>query len=169
MHMSMHRIQSFHQFIRHHANSEVEIPHVGIGKYCLGNIANMEQTPLEFEFLTGGTYETTGASTVQVPSQASGLEKRQAATIFGDGVSRVKPLIVLRGKGTKLLKTEKSLWDKRVVVGFQDNACHDELTPMLDQPIESSQPSALMHCIFVQTTPKYGQYNVDLLMHGFDP
>jgi len=30
---------------------------------------------------------------------------------------------VLRGKGTKLLKTEKSLWDKR---DFQDNAWVDE-------------------------------------------
>jgi len=31
----------------------------------------MDQIPLEFEFLTGGTYETIGTTTVQVRSQAS--------------------------------------------------------------------------------------------------
>jgi len=87
----------------------------------LRNIVNMDQIPLEFEFLTGGTYETIGTTTVQVRSQAT-----IQATIFGDGVSRIKPLIVFRGKETRLLKSEKSLWDKRVVVDFQDNAWVDE-------------------------------------------
>jgi len=53
-----------------------------------------------------------GATTVQVRSQASALDKRQAtiqATTFADRISRVKPLIVVRGKGTKLLQTEKNL------------------------------------------------------------
>jgi len=47
-----------------------------------------------------------GATTVQVRSQASGLDKCQATiqvTIFADGISWIKPLIVFRGKGTKLL------------------------------------------------------------------
>jgi len=64
----------------------------------------MDQIPLEFEFLTGATYETIGTTTVQVRSQAT-----IQAMIFADGVSRIKPLIVFRGKGTKLLKTEKGL------------------------------------------------------------
>jgi len=84
----------------------------------------MDQILLEFEFLTGGTYEMKGATTVQVRSQASGLDKRHATSqvaIFADEISRIKPLIVFRGKGTKLLQTEKNLWDKRVVVDFQDN------------------------------------------------
>jgi len=38
----------------------------------------MDQIPLEFEFLTGGTYEMKGATTVQARSQASGLDKHQA-------------------------------------------------------------------------------------------
>jgi len=44
-----------------------------------------------------------------------------------------------------------------------------ELTPMLDQPIESLESSALMQCTFVRTTSKYGQHNVGLLILGFDP
>jgi len=86
---ALDRIQSFHQFIRYHANLNSDLgilaPSPGVGKYRLGNIANMDQIPLEFESLTGGTYEAIGTTTVQVCSQASGLDKRQAtiqATIF---------------------------------------------------------------------------------------
>jgi len=38
----------------------------GIGMHGFGNIANMNQIPLEFEFLIDGTYETKGTTTVQV-------------------------------------------------------------------------------------------------------
>ena len=118
-------LESNHFFIQYHARSKPSLivpPTDRIGIYRFGNIANMGQIPLEFEFLTTGTSETKRATTIQVRSQASGLDKRQAtvqAIIFRDGISR---LVVFRGKGTKLLATEKHKWDKRVVVDFQDNA-----------------------------------------------
>jgi len=63
------RIRSFYLFIRYHALNTIGTAFpstIGIGKYHLGNIANIDQIPLEFEFLTGGTYEIKGATTVQV-------------------------------------------------------------------------------------------------------
>jgi len=38
----------------------------------------MDQILTEFELVTGGAYEIKGATTVQVRSQASGLDKPQA-------------------------------------------------------------------------------------------
>lgn len=60
-----------------------------VGRWRLGNIANVDQTLLSFEFLEGRTYDTLGATTVYVQSQASGLDKRQASVqlcIFADGM-----------------------------------------------------------------------------------
>ena len=101
-----------------------------VDRFRLGNIANMDQVPLEFEFLNGSTYDTIGSKTVWGHSQGSGLDKRQAPvqlTIHADGVPRTKPLIVFRGKGTRITATEKKAWDKRVRVQFQPNAWVDEL------------------------------------------
>lgn len=89
----------------------------------------MDQIPLEFEFLSGSTYDTTGATTIWGRSEGSGLDKRQATvqlTIHADSLPRTKPLIVFRGKGTRITTTEKKVWDKRVVVQFQPNAWVDE-------------------------------------------
>ena len=110
-------IRSFHRHIRRQANQElytppnppeVEVPM--LGRFHLGNIANMDQIPLVFEFLSGSTYDTVGTKTVWGRSLGSGLDKRQAMiqlTIHADGVPRTKPLPVFRGKGTKISNTEK--------------------------------------------------------------
>lgn len=126
-------IENFHSYIRYHCSNGVPSPGIAqpgqVGRFRLSNIANMDQIPLEFEFLSGATYEVKGSKTVWVRSQGSGLGKRQAtiqAAIFGDGISRIKPLIIFRGKGTKLIKTERDMWDKRVAVDFQENAWVDE-------------------------------------------
>lgn len=47
-------------------------------------------------------------------------------TVFADGISRVKPLVVFRGKGLRISAMERALWDNRVHVVFQDNAWVDE-------------------------------------------
>ena len=58
---------------------------------------------------------------------ASGLDKRQV-TMFGDGVPRVKPLVIFRGKGLRITKAEKDKWDGRVHVRFQPAAwCNEEI------------------------------------------
>ena len=48
-------------------------------------------------------------------------------TVFADGVSRVRPLIVFRGQGKRLAKKEKDGWDPRVRVMFQVNAWSDQV------------------------------------------
>lgn len=122
-------IQSFHLFIRRQANAKLdsvppnppnfEVPMVS--RFCLGNIANMDQIPLEFEFLSGSTYDTTGNKTIWGRSQGSDLDKRQATvqlTIHADGIPRTKPLLIFHGKGTRITTSEKKAWDARVCVQF---------------------------------------------------
>jgi DDE superfamily endonuclease len=121
-------VRSFHRYIRSHAANG---PCMGpVGKWPLTKIANMDQTPLEFDiFAKGTTYETRGAKTVWVKTTASGLDKRQASvqlTVFADGRARIKPLIIFRGKGLRIPQAERHQWDRRVVVGFQENAWVNE-------------------------------------------
>ena len=69
------------------------------------HIANMDQTPLPFTFSDGETYADTGEHSVWVQGGTSGLGKRQCTaqlTVFADGVPRVKPLLIFRGKGKQL-------------------------------------------------------------------
>ena len=72
------------------------------GTFSLADIANMDQTPLPFVMDDGKTYNQTGSKEIWCASGSSGLEKRQCTvqlTIFADGVSRVRPLVIFRGKG----------------------------------------------------------------------
>jgi len=121
-------IRSFHHFIREQAVKGNSIG--SLGKWKLSSIANMDQTPIEFDMCAkGATYESRGAKTVWVKSSGSGLDKRQATvqlTVFVDGIRRVQPLIVFRGKGLRISQKERSSWDHRVTVRFQDNAWVDE-------------------------------------------
>ena len=68
------------------------------GTYKLGDIANMDQTPLSFVLDDGKTYDAKGSNEVWCSSGPSGVDKRQCTvqlTIFGDGVPRVKPTVIL--------------------------------------------------------------------------
>ena len=122
-------IQSFHQFIRKVAEpKEYEIDH-DIGRFKLGNIAHIDQTPMPFEVGTSITYNDIGARTVWVKSLGSGLDKRQAMvqlTVHADGVPQTPSMVVFRGKGLRITSKERNLWDKRVVVKFQENAWVNE-------------------------------------------
>ena len=91
-------------------------------------LANVDQTPLAFSFCQGPTYETTNSSTVWVRGAKSGLDKRQCTiqlTIFADGLPRVKPYIIFRGKGKRISFKEQLQYDKRATVRFQENAWCD--------------------------------------------
>ena len=48
-------------------------------------------------------------------------------TVFGDGVSRVRPTLIFRGAGKRIKPDERRSWDKRVNVYFQKNALCDEV------------------------------------------
>jgi hypothetical protein len=63
-------------------------------------IANIDQTPLSFEFNTGKTYAKIGSKTVWVKEQRSRWNKRQATlqlTLHADGLPYTKPLLMFRG------------------------------------------------------------------------
>ena len=89
-------------------------------------IANMDQTPLPFVVDDGRTYNQTGSKEILCASGSSGLEKRQCSvqlTIFAEGsVSRVRPLVIFRGKGLRIKAEKKRKWHKRMKVLFQKNA-----------------------------------------------
>ena len=101
-----------------------------IGPWNLSDIANMDQTSLEFCFNTkGATYETKGGKTGWTRTTGSGHEKRQCTvqlTVFADGEPRIKPLLIFKGTGKRIPDKEIKQYDPRVVVKFQDNAWCDE-------------------------------------------
>ena len=47
-------------------------------------------------------------------------------TVFADGVPRVCPLVIFRGKGLRITHKEQEAWDHRVQVAFQPNAWCDK-------------------------------------------
>jgi hypothetical protein len=122
------RITAFIQYIRQ--QTLLSSVKKDVGHFTLGNINNMDQIPIVFEWMDGKTLETTGAKSVTFYSQRSGFEKRQCTvqlTVSADGVMRVKPLCIFRGvSDSKLLKAERYLYDKDVVVTFQKKAWCDE-------------------------------------------
>ncbi len=122
-------IQQFHCQIRKLQIPSDESDGPREERFGLHQIANMDQTPLPFSFTSGPTYDTTNTSTVWVRGGASGLDKRQCTvqlTVFADGEPRVKPLLIFRGKGTRISFREQLQYDKRVVVKFQPNAWCDQ-------------------------------------------
>ena len=123
----MEAIRRFHQSIRRKARTEESSG--PLGRWTQRHIANVDQTPLPFTFTDGATYADTGEKTVWVRGGASGLDKRQCTvqlTLFADGETRVKPLVIFRGKGVRITFLEKLQYDRRVAVTFQENAWCDE-------------------------------------------
>ena len=95
------------------------------GNFQLGDIANMDQTPLPFVLDDGKRYDDARSKEVWSASAASALDKRQCTvqlTVFADGKQRVRPTIIFRGQGKRISKTERDDWDKRVCVMFQEKA-----------------------------------------------
>jgi hypothetical protein len=93
----------------------------------LSEIANMDQTPISFEFLDNKTYDTIGARTVFVKQTGSGWDRRQATLqilVHADGIQRCKPLLIFHGKNEDHrqkpkagnLRLEYRLYDSRVEV-----------------------------------------------------
>lgn len=100
-----------------------------LGQFTPSTIANVDQTPFPFTFNGGEGYDVTGTSTVWHHGGASGLEKQQCTvqlTIFANGVPRVKPLLIFRGKGLRIPQAERNAYERKVVVKFQENAWCDE-------------------------------------------
>ncbi|KAI5784099.1 hypothetical protein DFH27DRAFT_528641 [Peziza echinospora] len=119
-----------------------------LGRFSFSNIGNMDQIPLEFEFLSGATYASKGSTVVWIHGQGSGLDKRQATlqvTVFSETVNCVKPLLIFKGIGTQIIKREKYLWDPRVVVDFQENAWADEKQCSVDLESPNHCTESILH------------------------
>ena len=72
----------------------------------------MDQTPLSFVMDDGKTYNQTGLKKIWCTSGSSGLEKWQCTvqlTIFADGVSHIRPLVIFGGKGLHIRDEEKQV------------------------------------------------------------
>jgi hypothetical protein len=82
------------------------------GVFSDKDIANMDQTPLPFVLNDGKTYNSQGVKEVWTASAAPGMDKRQCTvqlTVFADGVPRVKPMLIFRGKGNRIPKSERRI------------------------------------------------------------
>jgi hypothetical protein len=107
---------------------------LAVGCFLLSNIVNTDQLPLPWEYLEGRTYGFKGAKTVWIAGKKSGWDKRQATiqlTVFADGISRVKPLIIFRGaasSSTAPRQKEEKQYDSRVVVKFNPKGYANEDT-----------------------------------------
>ena len=112
------KIRNFHLSIRRVAACKGNSSVGELGKFSLSTIANVDQTPLPFTFNKGQGYDKKGSKTIWHQGAQSGLEKRQCTvqlTIYADGVPRVKPLLIFRGKGLRITNAEKKDYDRRVL------------------------------------------------------
>lgn len=129
-------IQQFHRYLRRTATvkaTELKGVQEGIvGPWELRDIANMDQTPLQFCFNTkGASYAEKGEKSVSTRTTSGGHDKGQCTvqlTIFADGEPRIKPLLIFKGTEQRIPDREKMQHDPRVVVQFQENAwCNEEM------------------------------------------
>ena len=155
-------IQQYLQFIRRNSQPREGETIRDIGRYRLGHIYNMDQTPLPFEFLRGRTYDFKGKKTVWVRSLRSSWVKRQATlmiTACADGVLRLKPLIIFRGDdSSQSYDEERTCYDKRVRVIFNSKAysneevtldwIHQDLLPAITSDGDISDPRLLALDVF---------------------
>ena len=93
----------------------------------LSEIANMDQTPISFEFLDKRTYDTIGVRTVFLKQTGSGWDRRQATLqilVYADSIQKYKPLLIFHGMNEDHrqkpkagnLRREYKLYDSRVEV-----------------------------------------------------
>lgn len=101
-----------------------------VGRFRLGQICNMDETPIPFEYLNGRTYEMKGAKTVWAKQTRGGWDKGQATLIlyvFADGLPRIMPKLIFHATtGAQIRSNEKPLYDKRVTVKFNPTAYNNE-------------------------------------------
>lgn len=98
-----------------------------VGRFKLSEIANMDQTPIAFEFLSGKTYDFKGAKTIWIKEARSGWDRRQATLqlcVFADGKLRSRPLLIFHGaeSGDSRRRTEEKEYHKEVDVLFNPTA-----------------------------------------------
>ena len=97
-------------------------------------IANVDQTPLPFSFTGGPTYNDVGSKSVWVRAASSGLDKRQCTvqlTLFADGVSRVKPLVIFEGKVKRIPLADLARYGQGTFMSQHQEVTERESLPSL--------------------------------------
>ena len=100
------------------------------GNFKASDLVNMDQTPLPLVLDDGKTYDEKEED-VWVQSGQSSLDKSQATvqlTVFADGVDRVKPTVVFRGKGFWISAKKTKLWQVKVMDQEEKAWCDQEIT-----------------------------------------
>jgi len=95
-----------------------------VSRFLESNICNLDETPIPFEYLEGKTYDIKGEKTIWAKLSQNGWDKRQASLVlcvFADGIPRVPPMIIFRGKGERLGR-EREEYHPGVEVEFNDKA-----------------------------------------------
>jgi hypothetical protein len=98
-----------------------------VGRFKLSEIANMDQTPIAFEFLTAKTYDFKGSKTVWLKEARSGWDRRQATLqicVFADGIQRSRPLLIFHGAevGDSRRRVEEREYHQDVVTLYNPTA-----------------------------------------------
>ena len=104
-----------------------------VGRFKLSEIANMDQTPLAFDFMSARTYDKKRSKTVWQKIVRSGWDRRQATLqvcVYADGIQRCRPLIIFHGaeKGDSRRDQEKRKYHPEVEVLFNPTAWANEKT-----------------------------------------
>ena len=161
-------IDQYLQFIRRNSQLRQGEQVLDIGRYRLGHIYHMYQTPLSFEFLRGRTCEFKGKKSGWVRSLRSSWAQRQATlmiTACADGVIHMKPFLIFRGdNNSQCYNDEWSRYEKRVRVVFNSETysneevtlewIHQDLLPAVTADGDISDPRLLSLDVFAgQKTP----------------
>jgi hypothetical protein len=98
-----------------------------VGRFKLSKIANMDQTPIVFDFLFSRTYDFKGSKTVRIKEQRSGWNCRQATLqvcVYADSIQCCHPLLIFHSDplGDSRCRVEEKLYDKGVAVAFNKTA-----------------------------------------------
>jgi len=95
-----------------------------VSRFLESNICNLDETPIPYEYLEGKTYDVKGEKTIWAKQSQNGWDKRQASLVlcvFADGVPRVPPMVIFRGKGERLGQ-EREQYHPGVEVEFNAKA-----------------------------------------------
>ena len=99
------------------------------GNFKASDLANIDQTLLPFVLNDGKTFDKKGVKEVCAQSGQPGLDKRQTTvqlTVFADGVDKVRPTTIFRGKSLRISPKEKQSYNRRVKVMYQEKAWCDQ-------------------------------------------
>ena len=127
-------LQEFRQYMHNVGNSNMlEHQTIEYGRFAPENTDACDEIPMPFVFGQESTLEYKRAATVPMKNRGKGLNKRQytvGLTLRGNGKQHIKPTIMFRGRGLRILKKEKNQHAAGVCHWFQASAWMDGICMM---------------------------------------